>query len=117
MRTGLVLDVRNGDLIEERYDRPGERTVRWSAIVVEPAIQQRKLGAIDWDAEWSEDVARREQDRLPNEKAYTRELEARISARARSAGTKNVSCGSVIRISASSALTADQHMRSGLRGD
>jgi hypothetical protein len=82
LRTGLVLDVRNGDLIEGSYDRPGdERTVRWSAIVVEAAIQQRKLGAIDWDAEWSEDVARRQQGRLPNKKAYTRELEARIKER------------------------------------
>jgi len=66
MRTGLVLDVRNG-----------KRTVRWSAIVV----QARKLGAIDWDAEWNEDVARREKDQLPNEKAYVGELERRIKGR------------------------------------
>jgi hypothetical protein len=77
-RTGLILDVRNGDLTEVRH---GKRSVRWSAIVVQAAIQQRKLGAIDWDAEWNEDVARRQQGRLPNEKGYTRELEARIKER------------------------------------
>ena len=77
-RTGLILDVRDGDLIEVRN---GKHTVRWSAIVVQAAIQQRKLGAIDWDAEWNEDVARRQQGRLPNEKGYTRELEARIKER------------------------------------
>jgi hypothetical protein len=77
-RTGLILDVRDGDLIEVRN---GKRTVRWSAIVVRAAIQQLKLGAIDWDAEWNEDVARREKDQLPNEKAYVRELETRIKGR------------------------------------
>jgi hypothetical protein len=77
-RTGLILDVRDGDLIEVRN---GKRTVRWSAIVVRAAIQQLKLGAIDWDAEWNEDVARREKDELPNEKAYVRELETRIKGR------------------------------------
>jgi hypothetical protein len=77
-RTGLILDVRNGDLIETRH---GKHTVRWSAIVVRAAIQQPKLGAIDWDAEWNEDVARREKGQLPNEKAYVRELETRIKGR------------------------------------
>jgi len=77
-RTGLILDVRNGDLIETRH---GKRTVRWSTIVVRAAIQQPKLGAIDWDTEWNEDVARRQQDQLPNKKGYLRELETRIKER------------------------------------
>jgi hypothetical protein len=77
-RTGLILDVRNGDLIEVRH---GKRTVRWSAIIVQEAFQQQKLGRIDWDAEWSEDVARREKGQLPNKKGYLRELEMRIQER------------------------------------
>ena len=81
-RTGLVLDVRNGDLIEGLYSRPlGQHTVRWSAIVVRSAIQQPKLGAIDWDAEWIEDAARREKGQLPNKRGYLRELETRIQER------------------------------------
>jgi len=75
-RTGLVLDVRNGDLIEGLYDRPyGKHTVRWSTIVLRAAVQEQKLGTIDWDAEWSEDVARREKGQLPNKRGYLRELE------------------------------------------
>jgi hypothetical protein len=81
-RTGLVLDVRNGDLIESLYSRPlGQHTVRWSAIVVRSAIQQPKLGAIDWDAEWIEDAARREKGQLPNKRGYLSELETRIQER------------------------------------
>jgi hypothetical protein len=81
-RTGLVLDVRNGDLIEGWSSIPiGKHTLRWSTIVVQAAIQQPKLGAIDWDTEWNEDVARREKDQLPNEKAYVGELETRIKER------------------------------------
>jgi hypothetical protein len=93
-RTDLILDVRNGDLIEERNYK---RTVRWSAIVVQAAIQQPKLGAIDWDAEWNEDVARREKGQLPNEKAYVRELETRIKERY---GVKNVDGGDLRRFKA-----------------
>jgi hypothetical protein len=38
-RSGLVLDVRNGDLIEGWYGRPpGKHTVLWSAITVRAAI-------------------------------------------------------------------------------
>ena len=74
-RSGLILDVRNGDLIEVRQ---GKRTVRWSAIVVHAAFQQQKLGTIDWDAEWNEDMARRERGQLPNKRGYLRELETRI---------------------------------------
>lgn len=81
-RTGLVLDVRNGDLIEGWYGRPsGKHTVRWSAIVVQAAVQPQKLGRIDWDAEWNEDVARREQGQLPNPKGYLREFENRLEER------------------------------------
>ena len=44
-RTGLVLDVRNGDLIEGLYDRPyGKHTVRWSTIVLRAAVQEQKAG-------------------------------------------------------------------------
>ena len=81
-RIGLVLDVRNGDLIEGLYSRPyGKHTVRWSTIMVRAAIQEQKLGTIDWDAEWSEDVARREKGQLPNARGYLRELETRIQDR------------------------------------
>ena len=80
-RTDLMLDVRNGNLIED--GRPiGKHTVRWSAIAFPAAIQQvRKLGRVDWDAEWNEDVARRESGLLPDEKAYLLELETRIKER------------------------------------
>jgi hypothetical protein len=81
-RTGLVLDVRNGDLIEGLYGRPyGKHTVRWSTIVLRAAVQEQKLGTIDWDAEWNEDVARREKGQLPNKRGYLRELETRIQER------------------------------------
>jgi hypothetical protein len=77
-RSGLILDVRNGDLIEVRQ---GKRTARWSAIVVQAAFQQQKLGTIDWDAEWNEDMVRRERGQLPNKKAYLNEVETRIKQR------------------------------------
>jgi hypothetical protein len=77
-RTGLILNVRDSDLIEVRN---GKRTVRWTAIAVGAAIQEQKLGRIDWDAEWNEDVARRQQGQLPNKKGYMRELETRIKGR------------------------------------
>ena len=77
-RAGLILDVRNGDLYEVR---DGKRTVRWSDIVVWEAVQAQKLGTIDWDAEWKEDVARREKAQLPNKRGYLRELERRIQER------------------------------------
>ena len=81
-RTGLVLDVRNGDLIEGLYGRPpGKHTVLLSALVVWQAVQTLKLGRIDWDAEWNEDVARREKGQLPNQRGYLRELETRIQER------------------------------------
>ena len=81
-RTGLVLDVRNGDLIEGLYGRPyGKHTVRWSAIVVRAAIQEQKLGRIDWDDWWKHEDDRRQQGLLPDEKAYLREAELLIKER------------------------------------
>ena len=67
-RAGLILHVRNGDLIEGT-----ERTVRWSTITVRAAIPEQKLGRIDWDDLWKHETARREQDSLPNKKDYSRQ--------------------------------------------
>jgi len=54
MRTGLILDVRNGDLIEVGQ---GKRTVRWSAITLRAAKQPRQKKArwhgYDWDGAWA----------------------------------------------------------------
>ena len=81
----LILDVRNGDLIEAPMFYPSR--VRWSNITLRAAEPLRtgppeqKLGRIDWDALWNEDVSRREKGQLPNEKAYVRELETRIKER------------------------------------
>jgi hypothetical protein len=54
MRTGLILDVRNGDLIEVGQ---GKRTVRWSAITLRAAKQPRQNKArwhgYDWDGAWA----------------------------------------------------------------
>jgi hypothetical protein len=87
-RTDLVLDVRNGDLIEGYYGRPiGKHTVRWSAIVLRPAepmraaIPERKLGRIDWDDWWEREIARWQQGLLPNKKDYLREAEPLIKER------------------------------------
>jgi hypothetical protein len=97
-RTDLVLDVRNGDLIEGFYGRPiGMHTVRWSAIVLPAAIQEQKLGRVDWDTEWNEDVARREQGQLPTEKGYLPLLETRIKERY---GVTNVDGGDLRRFKA-----------------
>jgi hypothetical protein len=87
-RTGLVFDVRNGDLIEGWYGRPyGKHTVRWSAIVLRPAepirtaIPETKLKRIDWDDWWKHEIARRQQGLLPNKKEYLREAEPLIKER------------------------------------
>jgi hypothetical protein len=69
-REGLILDVRNGDLIEVGR---GKRTVRWSAITLRAAIPEQKLGRIDWDDWWKHETTRREQGSLPNEKDYSRQ--------------------------------------------
>src|SRR5262249_7392892 len=54
MRTGLILDVRNGDLIEVGQ---GKRTVRWSAITLRAAKQLRQKKARwhghDWAGAWA----------------------------------------------------------------
>jgi hypothetical protein len=57
-RTGLVLDVRNGDLIEGLYGRaPGKHSVRWSAITLRAAKQPRqkkeRRHGYDWDGAWT----------------------------------------------------------------
>ena len=57
-RAELVLDVRNGDLIEGWYGRPpGKHTVRWSAITLRAANQPRqKKGrehGYDWERAWN----------------------------------------------------------------
>ena len=87
-RTGLVFDVRNGDLIEGWYGRPyGKHTVRWSAIVLRPAepirtaIPETKLKRIDWDDWWKHEIARRQQGLLPNKKEYLREAEPLMKER------------------------------------
>src|SRR5262245_51623133 len=82
-RPNLVLDVLNGDLIEGRYGRPhGMHTVLWWAIVVRAATPERKLGRIDWDEAWNEEVPRRDEGRLPiSKKEYTAELEAHLKER------------------------------------
>jgi hypothetical protein len=87
-RTGLNLDVRNGDLIERLYGRPpGQHTLRWSAIVLRPAepiraaIPERKSKRIDWDDWWTQEIARREQELLPKEKDYLGEAEPLIKER------------------------------------
>ena len=87
-RAELVLDVRNGDLIEGWYGRPlGKHTVRWSAIVLGPAepmkaaIPEQKPKRIDWDDWWEHEVARREKGLLPNKKDYLRQAEPLIKER------------------------------------
>ena len=57
-RTGLVLDVRNGDLIEGLYGRPPDKhTVRWSAITLRAVKQPRQKNerghGYDWGGAWT----------------------------------------------------------------
>jgi hypothetical protein len=77
-REQLILDVRNSELIVVAQ---GKRTVRWSAITVRAAIPEQKPGKIDWDDWWRHEVARRQQNLLPDKKAYLREAEALIKER------------------------------------
>src|SRR5262249_44254989 len=92
-RANLILDVRNGDLIE-RYieyvprssnsdliDGRSIQHVRWSSITLRAAIQEQKLKRIDWDDWWKHEIVRRQQGLLPAEKAYFREAEALIKER------------------------------------
>jgi len=92
-RTELILDVRNGDLIE-RYIEHVRRSsnsdliegrsiqhVRWSSITLQAAIQEQKPGRIDWDDWWEREIARRQQGLLPNKKDYLREAGPLIEKR------------------------------------
>jgi hypothetical protein len=68
MRTGLILDVRNGDLIEVGQ---GKRTVRWSAITLRAVTKRRSPTAkrgrslVDWHLLMTYGVLHREADSLP----------------------------------------------------
>ena len=85
-REGLILDVRNGDLMEGRIEYRGKvghrtLTVRWASITLRPAISEQKLGRIDWDDWWTYEIGRRQKDLLPNKKGYLGEAEVRIEDR------------------------------------
>ena len=72
MRTGLILDVRNGDLIEVSQ---GKRTVRWSAITLRAVTKRssptakRGPSLVDWDLLMTYGVLRREAGCLPSKHA------------------------------------------------
>jgi len=91
-RPDLILDVINGNLIEwhwnkhVRWSSNGDlieyiQYVRWSTIKLRAAIQEQKLGRIDWDDWWEDEIARRQQSLLPDKKAYLRGAEALIKDR------------------------------------
>jgi hypothetical protein len=92
-RTELILDVRNGDLIERHIEHVRRSSnsdliegrsiqhVRRSSITLREAIQEQKPGRIDWDDWWKHEDDRRQQRRLPDKKAYLREAEALIKER------------------------------------
>jgi hypothetical protein len=86
---GLLLDVRNGDLLEWR---DGRRTVRWRAIAVAQGAttnhNKPALGQIDWDDWWQHEVDRRDRNTLPFEKLYLRQAPEMIQDRY---GVKSVS--------------------------
>ena len=56
-RTGLVLDVRNGDLLKAVRQSNGKHTVRWSAIALRAAKQPRQKKTrghgYDWEGAWA----------------------------------------------------------------
>ena len=72
MRTGLILDVRNGDLIEVSQ---GKRTVRWSAITLRAVTKRssptakRGPSLVDWDLLMTYGVLLREAGCLPSKHA------------------------------------------------
>ncbi|HKA47684.1 MAG TPA: hypothetical protein VKD68_05955 [Methyloceanibacter sp.] len=72
MRTGLILDVRNGDLIEVSQ---GKRTVRWSAITLRAVTKRssptakRGPSLVDWDLLMTYGVLVREAGCLPSKHA------------------------------------------------
>jgi hypothetical protein len=87
-REALILDVRNGDLFEghwiehvrpssngESIERRNTWHLRWSSITLRAAIPEQKPGRIDWDDWWKHEIARRQQNLLPNEKDYLRKAE------------------------------------------
>src|SRR5215472_12196977 len=91
-RPDLILNVRKGDLIEwhwnnhVRWSSNGDlieyiQHVRWSTITLRAAIQDQKLGRVDWDDWWKHEEGRRQQGLLPNKKAYFRQAEALIKER------------------------------------
>ena len=96
-RTDLMLNVRNGDLIEGYGWAIGKQTVRWSGIAFPAAIQVQKLGRIDWNDWWIHEVDRRQKSQLPNKKAYLGEAEPLIKDRF---GVNVVSLSELRRISA-----------------
>ena len=83
MRTGLILDVRNGDLIEVSQ---GKRTVRWSAITLRAVTKRssptakRGPSLVDWDLLMTYGVLRREAGCLPSKHAS---LTAKLKALAK----------------------------------
>src|SRR5262249_3494274 len=81
-RTGLVLDVRNGDLLEKERNKR-ELTERWLSIMLWPAEPKGEIkpGVIDWNDWWQHEVGRRERDELPPEKSYLSDAEALIRER------------------------------------
>jgi hypothetical protein len=93
-RTGLILDVYNGDLIERRYMKHVRRSsngdlinmcitdhVRWSSITLRATIQEQKLKRVDWDDWWKHEDGRRQQGLLPDKKAYLEKAQALIKER------------------------------------
>ena len=84
MRTGLILDVRNGDLIEVSQ---GKRTVRWSAITLRAVTKRssptakRGPSLVDWDLLMTYGVLLREAGCLPSKHAS---LTAKLKALAKS---------------------------------
>ena len=72
MRTGLILDVRNGDLIEVSQ---GKRIVRWSAITLRAVTKRssptakRGPSLVDWDLLMTYGVLVREAGCLPSKHA------------------------------------------------
>jgi len=91
-RPDQILDVINGNLIEWHWNKHVRGSsngdlieyiqhVRWSTITLRAAIQEQKLGRIDWDDWWNHEDGRRQQSLLPHKKAYLREAEALIKER------------------------------------
>jgi hypothetical protein len=76
LRAGLLLDVRNGDLIEQQQRR---QTERWTAITL--IVVSVAQGRIDWDDWWDHECDRRARGLLPLKKHYFEEAEQLIKNR------------------------------------